>query len=267
MYFCLWVYVYELNVNYWQQWRFRNRLIWQSTDLSPCMFFSAEICLCVCVWVCVGTAIGPVVRSGVCQHHLSPVLVTQPKREDFCQTCHPLTCCSLTYQSVRGEEQFERRRHSYHRSFEQKVKQECVRGEKGGRGKRLIPLVFVAWNKKGAMFEETEDWLEIEKAVVCGGKEGGRRKKMGNKRSKEVNGEGERRENLGDWLWCGTDAAAVGQLGITWFKCSMRFCCVLFSVWLDNPHSAPSSAPPPLLLPLCCSRAQAFYNTLMRKSW
>lgn len=36
--------------------------------------------------------------------------------------------------------------------------------------------------------------MEIAKAVAHGGKEGGRRKKMGNKRSKEVSREGERTE-------------------------------------------------------------------------
>lgn len=51
-----------------------------------------------------------------------------PKKESTCVR-NPLMCCSVTYQSARGEEQLERRRLGYHNSSEQEVKQECVRRE------------------------------------------------------------------------------------------------------------------------------------------
>lgn len=92
--------------------------------------------------MCVGTVKGPAVRSGVCQHHLGPFLVIQPIKggllSDMSSPDVLLTNLSICVRErTAGEEETH---------LSQEVKQECGRGEIGGRGK--IPLVFLACNKK-----------------------------------------------------------------------------------------------------------------------
>lgn len=66
-----------------------SRLIWRFT----CLFLK---CAWVCVWA--GTEIRSALRSGVCQQHQIPFLVTQPKKGTSIR--HGIPCCSSAYQSV-----------------------------------------------------------------------------------------------------------------------------------------------------------------------
>lgn len=61
-------------------------------------------------------------------------------------------CHSLTYQSVRREEQLDRRRQSYYRiQAEEEDAGMCEREQDEGQ-RRLIHLVLVACYERGAMF-------------------------------------------------------------------------------------------------------------------
>lgn len=105
-------------------------VIWQQSN------FTAQCCLLFFFFASLIVHVAPqirlVVRSGECQHHLSPLL-SRTVPEGSTSVRNPLMCSALAYQSVQDVKQLVRGRLSYHNSPQQKVKQECVRQAQAGK--------------------------------------------------------------------------------------------------------------------------------------